>query len=60
MAGNEEFRKKKIYKGKGLDGKTGFKITKRIIRNSDWTEKEVKKRQRWLIRRDMKILRLNF
>ena len=59
-ASNEDFwKKKKIYKGKGLDGTTAFEISKRIIKNFDWTEKEVKKRQRWLIRQTKKILYLS-
>jgi len=60
-ASNEEFpKKRKIYKGKGLDGTTSFEITKRIIKSSSWTEKEVRKRQRWLIKETKRILRINF
>jgi len=61
QASNDEFReKKKIYKGKGLDGTTGFEITKRIVNNPKWTLKEVKKRQKWVIRETKRILNLNF
>ena len=60
-ASNDEFpKKKKIYKGKGLDGTTGFEISKRILRRSHWTENEAKKRQRWMIRQIKKILDLRF
>lgn len=56
-ASNDEFpKKKKIYDGKGLDGKTGFEISKRIINKPEWTEKEVMKRQNWLINESKRIL----
>ena len=60
-ASNDEFpKKRKIYKGKGLDGTTGFEISKRILRHSHWTENEAKKRQRWMIKQIKKILDLRF
>jgi len=60
-ASNEAFPvKRKIYNGKGKDGTTGFKITERITKESNWTEKEVKKRQRWLIRETRRNLELGF
>jgi len=60
-ASNEEFpKKKKIYRGKGLDGTTSFEITKRIIKGSNWTEKEVRKRQKWLTKETKRILRIDF
>lgn len=56
-ASNDEFpKKKKIYDGKGLDGKTGFEISKKIINKPEWTEKEVIKRQNWLIGESKRIL----
>lgn len=56
-ASNDSYpKKKKIYKGKGIDGKTAFEISKRILRNSHWTKREVIKRRRWLIRQAKKIL----
>jgi len=58
-ASNEGFpKKKKIYKGKGYDGKTAFEISKRIIRNTHWTEGEARKRQRWMTRQTKRILDL--
>lgn len=58
-ASNDSFpNKKKIYKGKGIDGKTAFEISKRILRNSHWTKREVTKRQRWLTGQAKKILNL--
>jgi len=61
LASNEGFsRKKRIYRGKGLDGTTGFEISKKILKYSHWTEKEVMKRKKWLIRRTKEILNLNF
>lgn len=60
-ASNEGFpQKKKIYKGKGIDGTTGFEISKRILKNSHWTEKEVKRRKKWLMRQTKKILGIDF
>jgi len=49
-ASNSSFgEKKKIYKGKGLDGTTAFLITQRIIDEKDWTEENVKKRHQWMV-----------
>jgi len=49
-ASNNPFgEKKKIYKGKGLDGTTAFLVTQRIIEENDWTEKSVRKRHQWII-----------
>jgi hypothetical protein len=45
-ASNKSFEeKKKIYKGKGLDGTTAFLITQEIITKANWTVNEVKERQ---------------
>jgi len=58
-ASNDSFpNKKKIYKGKGIDGKTAFEISKRILRNSDWTTREVTKRRKWLIGQAKRIFSL--
>ncbi len=60
-ASNDEFpKKRRIYKGKGFDGITSFEITKKIIKESDWTEKEVKKRQKWLIEEIKRLLKISF
>ena len=60
-ASNEAFpKKKKIYKGKGLDGKTSFQVSQRIMKNSEWSPKQVKKRQKWLIKQTRQILGLSF
>jgi hypothetical protein len=50
-ASNQNFQsKKRIYEGKGLDGKTSFEITKRIIEKTNaWTEESIIERKRWLI-----------
>ena len=46
QASNNTFEeKKKIYKGKGLDGTTAFIITQEIITKSDWRKPEVQNRQ---------------
>jgi len=59
-ASNEAFPiKKKIYKGKGKDGATGFKITEKTAKETNWTEKEVRKRQQWLIKETKRILELD-
>ena len=58
-ASNDPFpNKKKVYRGKGIDGKTAFEISKRILRNSDWTKREVMKRRKWLTGQAKKILSL--
>lgn len=57
QASNKEFsKKKKNFNGKGIDGTTGFEISKRILKRTNWTEKEVKKRHKWLIRQTANIL----
>ena len=50
-ASNQNFQsKKRIYEGKGLDGKTSFEITKRIIEKTNaWTEESIIERKHWLI-----------
>jgi uncharacterized protein with ParB-like and HNH nuclease domain len=61
QASNNEFEiKKTIYKGKGIDGVTGFEISKRILINSNWTLKEVKKRHKWLLTETQRILNIEF
>jgi uncharacterized protein with ParB-like and HNH nuclease domain len=59
-ASNEAFPvKKKIYKGRGKDGTTAFKISEKITKEPNWTEKEAKKRQKWLIKETRRILELD-
>lgn len=59
QASNKPFKdKKEIYKGKRIDGVTAFKINQRILGKHDWTEKEVKERQKWLKKQVEKILGL--
>lgn len=43
--------KKDIYNGKGLDGKTSFEITKKVMEDApnEWTVETIKKRKEWLI-----------
>lgn len=50
-ASNSNFQDKlDIYSGKGLDGKTSFEITKRIIEQADlWTAETIEERRKWLI-----------
>jgi len=58
-ASDDEFKRKKtIYEGKGKDGLTSFEISKRIVKVSDWTEKEVEARQKWLVGQVSEALRL--
>jgi uncharacterized protein with ParB-like and HNH nuclease domain len=58
-ASNKSFpEKKKIYKGKGIDGITPFQISQMIIENDDWTENDVKKRHEWMIKQIEKILNI--
>jgi len=60
-ASNDEFpKKKRIYDGKGIDGRTGFEISKKIIHEPDWTEKQVINRQNWLISEIKRIIGINF
>jgi len=49
-------KKKKIYKGVGKDGITAFMTSQRIIKKSQWTEREVRKRQNWLKKEAKRIL----
>jgi hypothetical protein len=57
QASNKPFKdKKEIYKGKRIEGVTVFKINQRILRKHDWTEKEVKERQKWLKKQVERIL----
>lgn len=60
-ASNDSFeKKKKIYKGKGLDGTTAFLITQKIIDEPDWSENNVKERQQWIIEQTEKSLDVRF
>lgn len=59
-ASNDSFdNKKKIYKGKGLDGTTAFLITQKIMEESGWLEDNVKERQKWMIEQIEKTLDIN-
>jgi uncharacterized protein with ParB-like and HNH nuclease domain len=56
-ASNDSFKAKmKIYEGKGLDGITVFQISQKILNEKDWTPKEIKRRQKWLISEIKRIL----
>lgn len=58
-ASNDSFSKKKrIYKGKGLDGMTAFLISQKIIENDNWTEEEVRKRHQWIINQTNTLLEI--
>jgi len=60
-ASNSSFpEKKKVYKGKGLDGTTAFLITQRIINENNWTEKEVGERHDWVTGEVKRILDVDF
>ena len=60
-ASNDSFYKKKeIYKGRGLDGATAFLITQKIINEPDWLGSNVKGRQQWMIEQIEKILDVRF
>lgn len=50
QASNRNFSdKQEIYSGKGIDGKTSFEITKRVLEeNTDWNESSVNTRSEWL------------
>jgi len=61
QASNNDFQTKKyIYRGIGHDGKTGFDISERIIRESDWTGKQVEERQEWLSNEAAKAMGIKF
>jgi uncharacterized protein with ParB-like and HNH nuclease domain len=58
-ASNNSFPKKsKIYEKNGLDGMTSFIISQRILKTTDWTENEVKKRHHWIIKETEKLFDL--
>jgi len=60
-ASNNSFKKKKkIYKGTGLDGTTAFLITQRILRENEWTSKQVIQRQKWFLKQIKAKLNLKF
>ena len=57
QARNSSFEeKKKIYKGKGIDGLTAFRISQDLLNKADWTEREIMVRQDQMIRDVKKIL----
>jgi len=61
VASNDSFdKKRKIYKGKGVDGTTAFLITQKIVNEPDWLENNVKERQQWMIEQIKKILGIQF
>lgn len=51
--------KKKIYAGRGVDGTTGFIITQKVTRARQWTETQVKNRQKWMMNEVRRILDLS-
>ena len=58
-ASNRDYlNKKEIYNGKGLDGKSSFEITKKIMEDSpnEWNVAEIVKRKNWLINQVKEIL----
>lgn len=58
-ASNRDYlNKKEIYNGKGLDGKSSFEITKKIIEDApnEWNVSEIIKRKNWLINQVKEIL----
>jgi len=60
QASNNAFdEKRKIYKGKGIDGTVAFLITQKVIENSDWTENEVNERQKWMLGQVQRILEID-
>jgi len=60
-ASNDAFPKKKsIYNGKGIDGKTAFLTSQDIVNKKDWTKNVVKRRQRWAIGEIAKVLDIDF
>ncbi len=56
-ASNSPFdEKKRIYRGKGYDGMTGFRISQRIVRKRKWTPQRVRERAKWLKGEIRKVL----
>ncbi|MDO4768859.1 MAG: DUF262 domain-containing HNH endonuclease family protein [Brachymonas sp.] len=65
LSGNKNIRasnrnylnKKDIYNGKGLDGKSSFEITKKILEDApnEWNVHEITKRKEWLITQTKEI-----
>ena len=58
-ASNRDYlNKKEIYNAKGLDGKSSFEITKKIMEDSpnEWNVAEIVKRKNWLINQVKEIL----
>lgn len=58
VSNRDYLNKKEIYNGKGLDGKTSFEITKKIMEDSpnEWNVAEIVKRKNWLINQVKEIL----
>jgi len=59
-ASNNSFEEKlKVYKGKGIDGTTGFRITENIIyewgKDLDWNKNKISNRKIWMINDITKI-----
>lgn len=52
--------KKRIYRGKGIDGITGFIMTQKVARLRQWTENQARKRQKWIINQVKTVLDMNF
>lgn len=69
LSGNKNIRasnrnyldKKDIYNGTGLDGKTSFEITKKVMEDAPdkWTVKEIEARKNWLIKQVRNIFDIN-
>ena len=57
-ASNRDFsQKKEIYEGKGIDGKTSFEITKKVLEEYKiWNRDSIEKRKNWLIQEAKRIL----
>lgn len=57
-ASNRSYKDKlEIYRGKGLDGRTSFEITQKIMSDYPvWTSKSIQSRQEWIVSETKRIL----
>lgn len=57
-ASNRSYKDKlEIYRGKGLDGRTSFEITQKIMSDYPvWTSESIQSRQEWIVSETKRIL----
>ena len=60
---NPFYEKLKVYRGKGIDGMTGYVITQRIVndnsKDTDWTSDKIEERKNWVFEEIGKIFEID-